>query len=695
VGRIHFVWTAMEDQELWYARTDADGEIDNGPIRLTDASFDSAEVSIWMDPRDHLHLVWFDARDLGTWLYYMQLDRDGNKVVDDTPLVSARTEQESALVMDPNGDLHVLWNGPAPVTQIQWNYELHYTKVSPTGEVLVDDRLIATSRGTIGFPDAAMDLSNNIHVVWPEGVGPRERVNYARLDSSGRLLHGPVEVLGDVTDPARDIAIASDGNDRLHLVWSQGSTADSELHYMTMTSEGIAEGDPEQLTEATGASAEPAIGLSSKGEPRIVWSDRRAVNAEVFLKVGNLPFSGVDLAVYSRDITTEPATVVAGEEFKLLVEVHNHGNLDVESADFTVSLDGNPQWTAKVYNLVPGTTANFSIMVTLSEGDHLFTVTLDPENAIEETVEHNNVATRAVHVYPDRTLIADAGPDVQVKAGERVLLDGSGTVYLGDGVLSYDWTFGDGATGSGRYVEHTYDLIDNYEVTLRVSDGTVEDTDTCQVAVSERDDPPVAVIDPEGPITADRLEPVQLSAEGSTDDNAVVSVTWDMGDGTVLDEMTVSHLYAETGIYVVTLTVFDVAGQIGINKTTVGVVNLPPEVASVDGPDKVKEGDDATFSVSASDPDGEVSEVHWDFDAADGVSFEANGTEVTHAYEHAGTYNVTCIVRDDAGGQTMVHMEVVVEEKDTSGLPGMGSLMAFLALLIIALAIVWWRLGDD
>ncbi len=684
-GRLHFVWTAMEDQELWYARADGEGVIDNGPIRLTDARGDSAEASIWMDSRDHLHIVWFDGRVGLTWLYYMQLDHSGAKVVEDTALVEVRTEQESAIAMDSRGDLHIAWNALAPATQVQWNSELHYTKMSTTGEVLVRDRLVATSRGSLGFPDMAIDLGDQVHVVWPEGTGPRERVMYARLDRSGRTLDGPMEVSTSTVEAAREVSIAVDGNDRLHVVWSQGLTGNGELFYATLQPDGEPEGDPVQLTDALGDSREPTLGLSPRGEPRVAWSDLRSGNFEVYLKVASLPSTGVDLAVYSSEITFDPPTVIAGEPFEMSALVHNHGNAKSPAAAVSILLDGQPMGPGTVLPISPGGSVPIGVdVVSLGEGEHVFTIMVDPSDVVQETAEHNNVASRTVRVYEPGNLIADAGPDLNTTAGKVTYLDATGTVYLGDGVLSYEWDLGDGSDPAyGLYIEHVFQRAGTFTATVRVSDGTIEDSDTCQVKVRERDDPPRAVIDPPGPVEADRLDPVVLSAELSQDDHGLRNASWDMGDGTTLEGMSVSHLYASHGVYVVRLTVYDSGGQFDINRTTVEVANLLPEITALDGPQRSKVGREATFSVSTLDRDGSVETVGWDFDASDGIVFEVEGDTVTHAFSRKGRFNVTCIVRDNDGGQTVAHLEVLVkEDRSNNTIPGPGTALAVSALLI-------------
>jgi len=680
-GDLHFVWTALEDQELWYAKASPDGTIEIGPDQLTDAEGDSAEVSIWLDNRDHLHLVWFDARDGRTWLYYMQLDQEGVKVVDDLALVQSLTEEESTIAMDSRGDLHIAWNAISPPGQIQWNTEMHYTKISNTGLVQVRDRLVATSRGNIGYPDLALDLSDNVHLVWTEGMVSNERVMYAQLDSSGRTITDPIEVDSQTDEPTRDVTLAVDGNDRLHLIWAQGLFRANDLVYLTLAPGGERVGDPYPLTSSIGDSREAVIGLSPRGEPRVVWSDMRSGNTEVYLKVANLPIEGVDLAVYSKDITFDPPTITADEQVEVQVLVHNHGDVASPRFKMSVQFDFGLLGDVDMPVIGPGETFLYKGHVTMEEGEHFVAVTVDPNNAVSETVEHNNEAMRTMRAYPPDTLNADAGPDIGSVVDAITYLDATGTVYMGTGVLSYEWDFDDGSSaGHGLYVEHIFTEAREFQVSLRVSDGTIEDTDTCMVSVRERDDPPDAIIDPSGTIKADRLGPVVISAEGSTDDNGIENVTWDLGDGSTADTMVVSHWYSEPGLYVVMLTVTDSRGQFDINMTTVEVANLAPEIVDIDVPKKAGVGDNVTFSVNATDPDGQVAEIGWDFDSSNGITFEATGTEVTFEFKAAGTYNVTCIVQDNDGGQRVVHFDVEVGG-DQGLIPGFQTSLVFLALL--------------
>ena len=181
-----------------------------------------------------------------------------------------------------------------------------------------------------------------------------------------------------------------------------------------------------------------------------------------------------------------------------------------------------------------------------------------------------------------------------------------------------------------------------------------------------------------------------LSARHSTDDREIANVTWDMGDGTVLTGYQASHRYTGLGVYPVTLTVEDTGGLIDVNRTTVEVRNLVPVIEDLVAPEEVDEGASVDFTVTASDPDGQVETVGWDFDASDGISFELTGQEVRYRFPRPGTYNVTCIVRDDDGGQTVVHREVRVTEVGDG--PTSSLWMFVMILLVVIVIIILWRL---
>lgn len=78
--------------------------------------------------------------------------------------------------------------------------------------------------------------------------------------------------------------------------------------------------------------------------------------------------------------------------------------------------------------------------------------------------------------------VANAGQDQTVNVGASVSFDASSSTD-NVGIVSYEWNFGDGTTGSGKTTTHTYANAGTYTVTLTVKDAA-GNTATHQITVT-------------------------------------------------------------------------------------------------------------------------------------------------------------------------------------------------------------------
>src|SRR5207249_3377554 len=178
-------------------------------------------------------------------------------------------------------------------------------------------------------------------------------------------------------------------------------------------------------------------------------------------------------------------------------------------------------------------------------------------------------------------------------------------------VTSWQWTFGDGTTGStAQNPSHTYSAGGSYTVTLTVKDNQNASSSPVShtVQVNAPNQPPSAAFT----FNCTGLG-CSFSDQSSDPDGSVTSWQWTFGDGTTgSTAQNPSHTYSAAGSYTVTLTVKDNqnASSSPVSHTPLlNAPNQPPSAAFTFN----CTGLGCSFSDQSSDPDGSVTSWQWTF----------------------------------------------------------------------------------
>jgi PKD repeat protein len=107
-----------------------------------------------------------------------------------------------------------------------------------------------------------------------------------------------------------------------------------------------------------------------------------------------------------------------------------------------------------------------------------FTVVLTVK---DDTSAENNFATSTLVVTVNSTPQPTIVTQEQACVGERVSFSGAAASDADGEIAHYEWNFGDGKTGSGATLSHTYAAAGRYQVTLRVDDGMSVSNSTNEV----------------------------------------------------------------------------------------------------------------------------------------------------------------------------------------------------------------------
>jgi type 1 glutamine amidotransferase len=214
-----------------------------------------------------------------------------------TQISTGNLEEEPSIALDNNGNLHIAWVGNS-------TRNLYYMMVDNNGDVLINETCLDPSPNAtnnhVRRPSIGIDSDNNVHIVfhaqniyepWPDYTNcttlDSSEVIYLKINPYLDDMNGSsadyvdITVIPETIISTRDTTksrapnLAVDSEDNVHVVWFDNETfsAQGELHYLVMNSEG--DTIVPETTEASGFYTDV-----DWGEPEIVVDSHN--NAHVF-----------------------------------------------------------------------------------------------------------------------------------------------------------------------------------------------------------------------------------------------------------------------------------------------------------------------------------------------------------------------------------------------------------------------------
>jgi gliding motility-associated-like protein len=204
--------------------------------------------------------------------------------------------------------------------------------------------------------------------------------------------------------------------------------------------------------------------------------------------------------------------------------------------------------------------------------------------------------------------------------------------------ISSIWDFGDGTTGTGDTVTHTYALPGNYIVKLNVALAA-----GCNGSAVKL----VFIAQPAGSFSFSggsycSSQAVRFDAITSYAD----SLFWDFGDGNFLQttQTTVNHTYNTAGIFIPSLTIKSLGGCQTVIPATDTIKIDMINAGFTNNEVKICGGTTVHFTDTSYSYFGIASRT-WNF--GDGTT--GSGTNISHTYATTGTYNVRLTINSIGG----------------------------------------------
>jgi PKD repeat protein len=294
-----------------------------------------------------------------------------------------------------------------------------------------------------------------------------------------------------------------------------------------------------------------------------------------------------------------------------------------------------------------------SVTVTLygMEVDNVFDAVFDylVTLTVEDGAGHQDSDSMWVNVTADEPPVADAGEDMLVDEDAEAVFDGSGS---SDDVLvdNYTWTIVElDEMLYGVSPSYTFPEPDEYTVELVVTDSIGQESAPDEVIVTVADiTDPVADAGTYGDVSFGAT--TTLDGSGSSDNVGIVEYVWTFTDSTAVEltGVTVEYEFGSPGVYAVTLTVSDAAGNSDVDTVDITVVDDEDPVADAGSDVTIVAGGSVTFDGGDSTDNVAVVDYVWTF-TDDGDDVELTGETADYVFENEGNFVVTLTVTDAAG----------------------------------------------
>ncbi|UCE38684.1 MAG: PKD domain-containing protein, partial [Thermoplasmata archaeon] len=208
--------------------------------------------------------------------------------------------------------------------------------------------------------------------------------------------------------------------------------------------------------------------------------------------------------------------------------------------------------------------------------------------------------------------------------------------------------------------------------------------------------PPVA--NASGPYYGVIDEEMEFDGSGSYDlDGTIVHYGWSFGDGTTDYGEKVTHIYANGGSYLVTLTVLDNNGASDIEKTTalISVPNRPPSNPMISGPTNGSKN--TTYSYAFGSIDLDKGKINYFIDWGDGytseIGFLPSGHlfSMLHSWAESGKYTIAVTASDNqssSSSEMTVHIEENIIVDNIAII-----ILGILALIALIIALMYSKKG--
>ena len=428
---IYVVWEDQRDSswelyfaKLWYYNGNITFLV-NG-LRVSDSDpANSTEPDIEVDNEGNIAMVWTDARDEAgdgnLEIYYKRLDDDGTPITADVRVTTDVGQSEHPrLDVDSSNMVHITWyDFRDSDSGIVINHGVFYRKLWVVNGTANTIERRVTFASPSSRPDLAVDTEGNVHIVFDDDRYANFDVFYTLLDNDGVTIEDDINISPkDETESRVPRVFLSDSN-AIDVAWQDQASGAWAIHYSAMAYDGTLEVYDQAVTGDDFNNATAPIVMCAKDNNTFVLFIGELDNTEMFFQRTHRP----DPALFGGDILLSTSQPLVDQTMWINATVRNLEGDEVSGVVIRL-LSGSETIDEAVVASIPSegaTSVSFAHVAVV--GETVFTLIVDPDQAIREIDETDNQASVPVTVRIPAVEATAAETSLPAEPGATAVFD--------------------------------------------------------------------------------------------------------------------------------------------------------------------------------------------------------------------------------------------------------------------------------
>jgi len=308
--------------------------------RLTWTSGESHLPAIAIDSGNAIHVVWYDNTPDNYEIYYKQSENGGTTWSAAKRLTwTSGLSSDPALAVDSGDVIHVVWQDDTP-----GNYEIYYKRSEDGGTTWSTSKRLTWTLSGSHRPVIAIDSGDTIHVVWSDDTPGNAEIHY-KNSADGGTTWSAVKRLTWTSGKSSSPAMAIGTDNAIHIVWEDNTTDNGEIYYKGSTDGGSTWSAAKRITWTSGKTHTPDIALDSSDTIHVVWEDSTPSNLEIYYRRsadGGTTWSTVQRITWTSGSSSSPAMAIDSNDTIHVVWFDDSlANLEIY---YKGSTDGGTTW---------------------------------------------------------------------------------------------------------------------------------------------------------------------------------------------------------------------------------------------------------------------------------------------------------------------------------------------------------------